>query len=71
MKTLGYIDKADPSGKIVEYVGEDGISKDERIRRAYEDLRHMGNILLVYIRGSKARVVGDHYGPPISYYKWR
>lgn len=82
MKTLGYRDRMDPSGRVYIYAGDarptqkqQGMFLDkfnqtrhERIQAALTELRHVGNINIVYIRGRKYRRIlerpGD--GPTVS-----
>jgi hypothetical protein len=63
MKTIGYSDRCDGSGKIYIYT-QGGTrynlfnqKKNERIQAAFSDLKHLGNVFLYYVNGNKARLI--------------
>jgi len=52
MKTLAYKDNA--GGTIHGYFVE-GQTRHERIKKAFEELRHTGNITIYLVKGNKLR----------------
>lgn len=63
MKTIGYSDKCDGNRKIYIYTdtGTDKlncwIKRNERIKNAFENLKHLGNVDLYLIKGNKTRLI--------------
>lgn len=66
MKTIGYSDKCDGSGRIYVYT-ESGTKYDTlfnqkrnaRIISGMNSIKGLGNIYIYYINGNKARLIGE------------
>ncbi len=55
MKTLGYLDRVGGAPRL--YIPHQRCTRWERVCAAYHDMRGLGNVHLVLLRGRKLRVV--------------
>jgi len=58
MKTIGYRDRADASGRIKLY-HKHGINHVDRIKEALQDIRGLGNVRIFLIQGRKFRLISE------------
>ena len=58
MKTIGYRDRADATGRIKIYT-KPGVNHVDRIKEALEDIKHLGNVRIFLVQGRKFRLISE------------